>query len=799
MIRNYFKLVVRGFLKNRFYTILNVVGLAIGFASTLVIGIYVYQEFNYDKFFPDHERLYRLSAKNFALTSMPHLSFLEDRVPGITHSTVLLPANEATLEIDDSKIETTSCLYVSEEFFDVFPYRVLEGNPQTMINAGGSAVFTRAYAKKIFGRTDIVGEVVKLHNEFEDAPNELVVTGVLEDIPQNSHINFDFVVSIPPQVIKSYGYDANHTIFHGYFRLDSSIDPDHFISQAALAFAQQMLDNGYFTETPDAAALLNNDKYQAPLFTNISDIHLRSNLEFELSPPAYTGYLYILMMVAFFILVLATINYANLAMVLAIKRAKEIGVRKVLGSRKSILLSQFTLEAVFLNIIALLCSFAIVEAAIVAANTFTNIRLNFSLFTYPEFVLLSVFVAIGTGCLAGLYPGIQMSSYKPGEVLKGGNLMLFPGKNFRQILFVLQFTLAMVLSVFGWFVQRQIDFGLNKDLGFDHIGVININNANNQLGNGSKLFCQALKDFPEVHAVSLNHADLSALNSAYVRKFHNNSSQDWFKMHYKFIDEHYVDALTIHLKEGRSFDHLKLSDTSSVVINVQMAKKLGINDLLDHYIEWGQPARAYKVIGIVNNFHHKSLQHIISPTAFFYNGGEWGSIITVKLQNATANTITKINGAWKDYSDFPMIYTSLESQINEMYKAENQLSSIISIFTILAIIVTGLGIIGLSGYLAQNKTKEIGIRKVLGATVRHILVLLTSKFSLLVLVALLIAIPIAFWLTKEWLLNFSYQIPITIWPFIGVGAGCFLLTILATSFHFIKAAISNPIHALRME
>ncbi len=799
MIRNYFKLVIRGFIKNRFYTGLNIVGLAIGFASALIISIYVYHEFTYDRFHKDYQKVYRLSDKQFALTSIPHLNFLKDNIPGIDHTTVLLPANEATIEINNKKIKVNSCYFVAEDFFKVFPYPVKHGATKDLIKSNGSVVLTNTYATKLFGNSNVVGETIRLHNEFDDEPKDLVITAILEDIPANSHLQFELLASFPPSFMANYSSDPSHTVFHGYLRLAETVNQEHLIDRANLAFAQQMLDNGHFSAIASPKDLLDHDKYNAPVLMNVADIHLHSNLEFEISPPAYSGYLIILLVVASFILILATVNYANLAMVLAIKRAKEIGIRKVLGSQKQILLSQFILEAVFLNLMALFCSFAIVEGAIGLTNQFSNLTLNFSLFTYPQFIVLAICVAILTGIAAGLYPGWQLSSYKPGEVLKGGSHVAFPGKRFRQSLFVLQFTLAMVLGIFGWFVHKQINYGLNKDLGFDHKGVININNANDQLGASSKIFCQDLMGLAEIESASLSFASLSALNGTYIRKYKDDSPNAFFKMHYKFIDDHYLKTLGFNLLSGRNFDTAKPSDTASVIINQQMANRLAIDQPFDQYIEWGQPARIYEVIGIIEDFHHKSLQHVITPAAFFYNGGDWGSIISVKLTDNQPHTIDKIQQSWKKFTDFPMIYLSMERQINRLYQAENQLSSIISIFTFLAIIVTSLGIIGLSGFLAQMKTKEIGIRKVLGATIQHILILLSSKFSMLVFLALIIASPTAFWLTTTWLENFSYQINLSVWPFFLVGMLCFLLTVLATSFHFIKAAMANPIIALNVE
>ena len=797
MLLNYLTTTVRSFGKNKGYTLINVLGLAVGFASVLLISIYIHHELSYESFLPQANRIYRMSDREYALTSYNHLQYLTDNLHDVQGKTLVLNSGNMTIGVGNDMMVERDFLYATEDFFDVFEYEIFRGSFSEFSQISNSVVITESLAERFFKNTEAVNKDLIIYRGSEPYPYKVVA--VIKDLPGNTHMKFDVLARIPQRQF-DYNRDSwGNTIYHGYFKTRQNITTTDVQKQSDLIFAKRALQNDWFPKLSTPEEILGSGKYSAPLVLNVKDIHNDSNLLFEFEAGGNERYLYVFAGTALFILILATINFVNLSTAQSMKRAKEVGVRKTLGSTQRRLIGQFLLETTVLCLLSAALAVGLLEAFFTLGKGFFNTPFDFNVTKEPIFMLGLIVAALITGLLGGAYPAFYLSAFKPSKVLKGQFSDRESKMIFRNVLVVGQFTISITLAVYVFFIQGQLRYSLEKDLGFTRDNIVIIDNSSSQLGYNVSAFKTALLEENTIINAGYNQYDLFAMSTSFIRS--ENAAEDYeqFRFYYQWIDDTYLETLNVEFMKGRNFSKSIASDTAAIIINETAARLLGFENPLGETVMSGaSPEYPFKIIGLIKDFNHQSFDKTLPPTGFLY----WENThdqLTVRLSSDLKNSLDRVQALWSEYSDMPMDYQFLDSEFDKLFKREQQLGKVIGSFTFLAFFVACLGILGLAGHTAEQKTKEIGIRKALGATVEQIVLMFSKRFTLLVLIATLLSAPLAYSITNYWLESFAYKIALSPTPFIMASLlGLFLVT-LTVSYHLIKAARANPVLALKDE
>lgn len=792
MFRNHLISIIRSLKRNKVYSAINISGLAIGFASALLIGIYVNHEFTYDKHYADHERIYRQSARSFALSSVAHLNYLSEHVAGVEANVMVQPLRSVTLKYKDNSFIEEDFFLATEGYLDVFEQPFVYGNSETAFDAPDAIILTASMSAKIFGTKNPVGEIIALSTSEE--PDSYVVTGVIEDVPANSSLHFTGLARISEAFVEANRDNFNMTIGYSYFKTETPIDRQIMQDRSDEVFARRRFNQG--VSEPDFEKFAEANKKNQPLVLKLADVHLESNLPFEAAPPGNREYLLIFIGIAFFIIILAAINYVNLATAEASKRAKEVGVRKVLGTARRELISRFLGESFLLTFGASLIALGLAEGALqlVSITGFTNFDVN--VFDYPKLIGLIILVASTTGLLAGIYPAFYLTSFNPSAVLKGNYGLGAKSKTFRSALVVFQFVVSLSLAIFSVFAFQQLNYGLNKDLGFTKEGVIVVDNSKFQLGDNGQAFKNELLQLPFVEEVSFNR--FSMINNLSLLGMTEIGGEGTFhRLEYKLADEAFVPAMGMEIVDGRNIDEALDQNTQVMLVNETFAKILG-DDLFEKRYNAGFRGESVRVIGVIKDFHSADLNEAIGPLAIFDSEEDWQ--FNIKLQDANdPDALRKIEEVYAGFTDEPLDYYFFDQKFNALFNSEKQMSQIVTTFTGLSLFVAVLGLVGLISYKLDQRIKEIGIRKVLGASVQQILSLLSKEVIALVLVALLISIPLSYYAVSGWMNDFAYHIDLSILPFAGVAVIAIISILSIVIVRSYRTASSNPINALRNE
>ena len=535
------------------------------------------------------------------------------------------------------------------------------------------------------------------------------------------------------------------------------------------------------------------------MIMNISDVHLESKVQFEASNPGNKNYLYIFLGIAIFILVLAAINYVNLATAQASKRAKEVGVRKVLGSVRSQLISRFLTESVVLALSAVILGLALAEGSLqlMSASGFPNF--DVSIIDYPNLIGITLGVALITGLGAGIYPALVLTSFKPASVLKGDYRSGEGSKFFRNSLVVFQFVVSLSLAIFSVFVYQQLNYGLTKELGFDKEGVIVVDNSKSQLGEEDEnvnAFKNEVLKIPSVKNFSASHYNMiGRLPLSSVVEIGGEETS--YRVQYKYTDAEFISTMGFTMMEGRDFDDNLDGDGEAIIVNQAFAKMVG-EGLYDKRFNAGNNGSNIKVVGIVEDFHYADFSQAIGPAVFFKR--DYTSQFNIRLEGKeAAQTVKEIEKRYAEFTSEPLDFYFFDQRFNTLFNGEKQMSQIITIFTGLSLFVALLGLIGLISYKLDQRIKEIGVRKVLGASVTQILKLFSVEMVKLISIALLITVPLGFYMTDLWLNGFAYQVEIGVMPFLAVAAFGLSVTLLIVLLRTMKTAKMNPVKSLRSE
>jgi len=795
MLRNHLKSILRGLKKNKSYTIINISGLAIGFAAAVLIAIFVNQEFTFDKFYKDHERTYRLSAKSFAFSSIAHIKLLKQELAGVEAAVNLMPVANGTLKHDNRNFIETGVFYTTADYLKVFDQTFVYGNAQVALDAPDAMLITESLSKKLFGNKNPIGETIQLSTQ--PSSDTYQVTGVVKDPPTNATLKFKALARFSKVFEENISSGFFNTIGYAYFKMEGQSALPELRDQIDRIYARMSYDADQATE--DFETYLKSSSGRLPWVLPIGDVHLESNLQFEASAPGNRQYLFIFLGIAVFIIVLAAINYVNLATAQASKRAKEVGVRKVLGSVKKNLVARFMTESMLLALFASIIGLGLAEGALqlMSGMGFSNFEVN--VYNYPQLVLIILAIAVLTGMLAGLYPAFYLTSFKPSAVLKGDYRTGNRSKNFRNTLVVFQFVVSLSLAIFSVFVYQQLNYGLSKELGFTKEGVIVIDNAKEQLGDEDENvapFKNELLKMPEISGVASSQYSMIG-RLALVGLREKGEEQKFHRAQYKYADAAFVSTMDMEIVDGRGFDDDLDDDRRVLIVNEAFAKTLG-EGLYDKRFTMFDPDNDLKIVGVVKDFHANDFSQAIGPTAIIK--GSAPRQFNVRIQMDDLNkTLKAIETTYAQFTDEPLDYYFFDQKFDQLFNAEKQMSQIITIFTGLSLFVAVLGMIGLIGYKLDQRIKEIGIRKVLGATISQILGIFSKELSVLILIALLITIPVSFYATQLWLNGFAYHIDMGWLPFAIVGIAGLMVTIIIVTLRTFKTALVNPVDALRSQ
>ena len=799
MVPNFLKTGLRNFTHHKGFSFINVLGLALGFTACLLIGFFVRDEKQYDAFIPGAKNIFRVyqqsesDAATIIGVSPPAFSTaLKQNYPEVDMALrVMSFSSKELFEVSGKKIYETGGFIADSNFFELFPLPLLYGSYRKVLDDPGSIVLSEAMSRQFFGNEDPVGKTISFDKSV------FTVKAVLKD-KVNFHLPINFLINMSAAGLKGeVMQNWQWYPFQTYVKLKPGSDPEALQSKFQ-AYAKPYLKGEGGTNLP----------YLQPL----RQIHLySSNFKYDLSERGNISYVNALMIIAFFILLIAGFNFVNLATAKSMQRAKEVGVRKAIGASKNQLVVQFIGETIILSFISMSLALTLTYLLLPELNRFTQKQMVFDLFTNPVLLLAMAVTTLLVGILAGFYPALVLSAFRPVKVLKGTVVTdALPGKTpwLRHGLVVIQFSLSLLLIISSLVVIQQVRYMYGKDLGFKKDQVILLEMRGEKLMKNYESFKNELTHQSGVLAASVGYGFPGDIFGDGMMTVKENPEIKPTRATQLMVDADYIQTLGLRLIAGRDFSKNIPDDVSAYVINETAVVELGLGtpqQAIGKTLSWptwrkADSLKTGPVIGVVRDFHYKSLHERVEPAVLHIYPAAY-SRIAVKLKaGSIANSIAQIKTVWNRFSpDYPREYTFLDESFGKMYQAEDKLKTILSLFTGVTIFVACLGLFGLAAFAAERRKKEIGIRKVLGATVRGVVIMLSKDFILLVLISLILASPVAWYFMNQWLENFSYRIHIGWWIFALAGMVAVLLAFITVSLQAVKAGRTNPVKNLRAE
>ncbi len=807
MLRSYITIALRNLLKYKFYSILNLTGLAVGIACCILIMLFVQDELGYDKFNKKADRIYRMYGEfklgeneyRGASVGAPVAKNLIADYPEVEDAFRFRSTGTWFIKYGDKVVKETEMIFADSNMFNFFDIPLLKGNPKTALAKPNALVISLETAEKIFGDEDPVGKTVILDNEFD-----YEITGVFDKVPNNSHFKFnifgsltsleqsrrDFWMSLNFQTYILLKQGADYKQLEAKFpdMVEKYIGPEleQFLGKSLTQLSEEGNKAGFFLQ---------------PLL----DIHLHSDLQSELGVNSDIKYVYLFTSIAFFILLIACINFMNLSTARSANRAKEVGLRKVVGSQRSQLVWQFLTESMILSLTALALAIGLIYLSLPYFNALSGKKILLSFADNLPLLLTMLGITLFIGLLAGSYPALFISAIRPVEVLKGKLKMGVKSGLLRSSLVVFQFAASIIMIIGTIVVYNQLQFVQNKKLGYDKEQVLVVQDAF-ILGDKIQTFKEELLQNNEIVNASVSGFLPTPSNRNVNVVFPEGQPSDdnstpvgtWG------VDMDYIKTMGMEIVKGRDFNKEFIADSNTAIVNETLAKQFGWIDPIGKNIskyEGIDPVEigTYRVIGVVKDFHFESLRNAIGPLVFFIENSTGAVSFRFKTDNV-ASVINLIRNKWDEFAPGqPFDYTFIDDEFAEMYNEEQKLGEIFRTFAILAIFVGSLGLFGLSAFTAEQRTKEIGVRKVLGASVSGIVVLLSKEFAKLILISFVIAVPIAYYYMNSWLQDFAYRTDIGLITLAFAGITAFVIALLTVSYHAIKIAITNPVKSLRYE
>src|SRR5258708_5412003 len=805
MLRNYFKIAFRNIVRHKTFAAINIAGLAIGMACSIFILLWVQNELSYDKFHKNAGTIYRLTAGG-ATNSGPMVPELKAKIPAIKNFVRFSQPTTTVFEMGTKRFEEKAVFYADSTLLQVFSFPLINGNAETALTRPDAVLITEDMAKKYFGNENAMGKTLKRDNK-----DNLVVTGVLKNIPANSHLQFDFIM--PMSAIAQSDWRLRGNIWPSYDFYDYiQLDKNFKATPAALAGLGRQVNELVGEHIKENAP---NIRLQP-----LADIHLRSDYHSNLPGQGNIQYVNIFFVVALFILAVACINFMNLATARSTRRAKEVGLRKVVGAGRMQLIGQFLGESLLISFIALLIAIGIVCLLLPVFNNLAGKELSIQLLD-GKLIALLLGIALFTGLISGSYPALFLSGFKPVEVLKGNQgyrrlrtspeqgttlwakfLKMMGGNlNFRNGLVVVQFVVSIVLLAGTAVVYRQLNYIRNRDLGYNKSNLLYMP-MTGEMGDKQRSLKAELKTNPLTANFTTITDPISNLSSdTYGVEWEGMTVADkniWFSK--TWVTDGFFDVTQMKMASGRALSATEFADSGNYVINEKSAKIMGMTPTTAIGKSLTFSGDKGIIVGVVKDFNYKPVQTAIEPMILAFN--KWnGGIVLVRTQpGKTEATIQALEQISKQLNpSFPFSYGFVDQDINNLYKGEQQMGSLFNVFAIIAIFISCMGLYGLSAFMAEQRTREIGVRKVRGASVFNVGYLLSTEFTRLILVVIVIAIPIAWFATNKWLSSFAYRVNVGWTICLIASLGALAIAWITVSYESVKAAIVNPIKSLRTE
>ncbi|WP_247233098.1 ABC transporter permease [Telluribacter sp. SYSU D00476] len=815
MIKNYLKIAWRNIIRNKTFSAINILGLSVGLTCCMLLLLYIRNELSYDKHHEHADNLYMLSLKavigqsagrEFATSPAPYAPTLKSEYPEIEETSRLFaPENKALLQVREQGKQVLSFYeskgyQVDSNFFTMFSYEFVEGNAANALADRNSLVLSEEVARKLFGNSPALDRTIRVSGD-QGGGEDFKVTGVYRDASAHSHIDARFFVPIYAGSIGNFLKEgqldfANNNMFYTYLRLRPGTESAQLM-QKLPAFVEKY-----------ARADLKQYGFDVDLqLISVKDLHLYDQFQSVVTPTNTTTYLYILASIAIFTLLIACINFMNLSTARSARRAAEVGVRKVMGAEKFALVRQFLGESMVLTLLALVIALLLVVLLLPVFNQLTSKQLHFNELLEPSILLTFLGLALLTGFVAGSYPAFYLSLFNPALVLKGKFTNTLSAVALRRSLVVFQFVVSVGLVLATFVIQEQMKYLRNKSLGFTQDQQIAIPFRSQEsreaytalrneiLSNNQVVAAGGAQYYPGI----FNASDL-------VMHRPDQSKDQGHDIKINRVDYEYMQTMGFELKQGRLFSREFPGDTNDrMVVNEALLKEFQIpaDKAIGQRLsfDWNGVSYPFEIVGVVKDFHYENLHQTIEPYAFLLNNGDSFNYLIVHVNTDNMqNVLGFIEQKWKALRpDEPFEYTFLNEDFQKNYQAEARTSRIVSYFTLISILISCLGLFGLAAFAAQQRTKEIGVRKVMGASVSSIVLLLSKDFLRLVLIAIVIASPIAWYAMNQWLADFAYKITIPWWVFVVSGALAVVIAFITISFQSIKAALMNPVKSLRSE
>jgi putative ABC transport system permease protein len=798
MFKNYMHIALRNIKKHKGYSLINILGLAIGMACCILITSYVIYELSYDKYHENADSIYRIKSDakigdnllQIPKSSPPMAGYMVENFPEVSNATRLRELGNVPLKYRDNQFYEGRIFFADSSFFDIFTFPLLKGDPKTALKAAYTAVITEDTARKYFGEEDPIGKVMTIEESVD-----FTITGIISNVPRNSHFVFDMLCSFETHAQNNRESMANWLSinYYTYIMLQKGSDP-YSLEQKL----PEMI-------TSNAGNILKAVKGDLRLSLQpLTSIHLHSRLEQEISATSNIAYIYIFSAIALFILFIACMNYMNLATARSAKRAQEVGMRKVLGAHRGKIVRQFLGESLLTSSISCIIALLFVEIALPLFRSISGINLRINYMENPWLIPGLLGLTILVGLVAGSYPAFFLSSFLPIRILKGSLRTGSGNTHFRGVLVIVQFTISIVLIIGTIITFNQLKYMKNTALGFDKEQILILPISDESTVESLLPLKEELKNYPgviDVGASSHVPGETTYYNPFLPEGF---TREQMIWMGQLNVDPDFIPTMGIEFLAGRNFSsELQTDQTHSVIINETAAKRFGWDDPVGKTIGELSISGGIKrrpVIGVVKDFHIESLHREIGPL-LITNNTEWLNTLSIRVApDNIPETLSFLSKKWDQHNPLrPFRHFFLDDSFDAQYKADERLSKIFSYFSILAIFIACLGLFGLASYTAEQRTKEIGIRKVLGATLSGIVKLLTKEFSKWLLLANIIAWPVAYFVMRKWLQGFAYRTSIGFYIFVLSAVIALAIALITVSYQALKAAKADPVESLRYE
>ena len=801
MIKNYLKTTLRNLMKNKFYSAINIVGLAIGMTACILIMLYVQNELSYDKFHEKADRIYRVNLSfvlnnnsgNIPVTPAPLARVMQDEIPEVEEAVRVSNYWEPVMQYKNKVFNETKWCFADANFFKVFSTTFIYGDPNEALVQPHTVVLTETTAKRYFGNENPIGQTLSFIHS-----HDYRVTGVIKDFPENSHLKPDFLASIKSRAhFNSMNWGNN--ILNTYVLLKEGAtnqDVDKKLEGVVKKYIGAYLKQHVGITIEEMKAQGNKHIYYTQ---SLTEIHLDNEVPSRLEPLGNKSYLIIFSIIAVFILAIACINYMNMSTARSVSRAKEVGIKKSLGSNRKSLVLQFLSESVFVTLIALALALALIKILLPAYNHLTDKQLVFNYTDNFSTIPLMLVFGIVIGIIAGSYPAFFLASFKPVKIIKGIHASEGSHGKLRSGLVVFQLIVTIVLFSGTIFISKQLHFLQNKELGFNKENLIIIKNAAS-LWTQKPSFESELLEQPGILQVS-NSTSIPG-RSKYGAIFSRESNGVARIMSQLWVDADFLKTYDIKLIQGRFFEEGNPANDKSIILSEKALKELNIEDPIGKNV-YKRDQAAFTIIGIIKDFHLNSLHQEMSPLVLFDNNDKLKSIgdyFSVRVSGDIQQALRNIKQTWDKYANGqPLDYAFFDEDFGRLYAADVRTEKIVSIFSVLAILIACLGLLALAAFVAEQRTKEIGVRKVNGARVGQILYSLNRNFMKWVVIAFVISCPIAYYTVSKWLEDFAYKTSLSWWVFALAGFAALGVTIVTVSWISWRAVTRNPVEALRYE